>query len=784
MITPADRRIRRLNRTLVAVIVLFAMAAAYTSFTILERQQALKRATRYDVAFSASQAGIELARLTQRVTAIGSRSADVAVDEVELRFAILLNRLSLMQNGEFREFVAESAEREALLEDFEGALKAAEPLIGRVEEPDANRRLLELLVPLESGIVGLASEANEYGGRAVAADNRELLALHWQFSALSAGLVVSGLLLVVLLIWNNRLLRGTHARLHRALDDLRGRKAALKMQYTRFEAALANMSQGLCMIDADDRLTVANRRFFEIFGLPPRPLGEQSSIEAIAAEIDQPKLPLDGANAFLAGPGRQDEKAARTMELCDGSLVKVLQSPMREGGRLLTYEDVTERVRAVEHIEFLARHDDLTGLGNRVVLEESLERSLYRLHRRGEPFAVLCLDLDRFKGINETLGRRFGDALLRQVADRLRAATREDDLLVRHGGDEFIVIQSGASNAEDAAQFAQRIIASLSQPYSIGEHKIIIGSSIGIALAPDNGSNPEQLLQNADLALYRAKANGRGAYCFFDESLHAKVRARRDIERELRRSCFDDEFEVVYQQQFDLRSRSVTGVEALLRWRNAKLGQVSPSDFIPVAEDLGLIISLGEWALKAACHEVARWPEPVRLAVNVSPVQFRRGHLVETVRTALSESGLPPRSLELEITESLFLSEDENTAETMRTLREMGVSFSLDDFGTGYSSLSYVRRFPVSKIKIDQSFIRDLPNSPGNLEIVRAISALAESLGLKTTAEGVETREELDLLLLAGCTEAQGYYFSRALRASEMRETFARRQLRAGSSAA
>jgi diguanylate cyclase (GGDEF)-like protein len=778
MLAYPARTIRQVNVLLVAVIVVFVTAAAYTSYSVLERQQALQQAARYDVAFSAGQAGNEFLRLLHRINAIDSGSVEFDREEVELRFAILLNRLSLIQGGDFRRFIGESTERQTLLEDFTAALETAEPLIERVEEADARRQLIDLLLPLEPRIIGLASEANEYGGRAVANDHQVLLRLHWQFSALAAGLALAGLLLVGLLVWSNRLLRRTRRQLERTFQDLGERKAALKAQNDRFEAALGNMSQGLCMIDAEGRLTVANRRFFEFFGIRSLALDDDTKIEDFVIEIAEAKRPRQGTAAIHTGSG------ARMIELGDGSILQVLESPMVGGGRLLTYEDVTARVRAQEHVEFLARHDNLTGLANRLALEEFLERSLYRVHRRGERFAVLCLDLDRFKGINDTLGHRVGDCLLREVAGRLREAIREDDLVVRHAGDEFIVVQSGARSPQNAAQLAQRIVADLSRPYTIDEHRIIIGTSIGIALAPDNGTDAEVLLQNADLALYRAKANGRGSYTFFDESLHAKVQARRDIERELRRASYDKEFEILYQQQFDVQSRRLVGVEALLRWRNERLGQVSPEDFIPVAEDMGLIVGLGTWALRTACCEVAGWPDPPRLAVNVSPVQFRRGDLIEAVRTALSQSGLAPELLELEITESLFVEEGDTTAQVMRTLCSMGVTFSLDDFGTGYSSLSYVRRFPISKIKIDRSFIRDLPSNPGNLEIVRAIAALAESLGLTTTAEGVETREELDLLALAGCTETQGYFFARPLRGAEMHEILRLRQLRSGASAA
>jgi diguanylate cyclase (GGDEF)-like protein len=419
-----------------------------------------------------------------------------------------------------------------------------------------------VLEQLEPRFIGVAAEVNESAGRAD--DNRELLRLHWQFSALAAGLGVSALLLVALLAWSNRLLRGARRQLQRALQDLRERKEAVKAQNARFEAALSNMSQAICMIDADRRLIVANRRFFELFAIRSLYLDHGSKLETVLAQVEEAKRPRLGIAALYAGDGSPADKP-RTVELSDGSVLQVVESRMADGGRVLTYEDVTDRVRAQQHIEYLARHDCLTGLANGVILNEFLERSLYRVHRRGEHFAVLCLDLDRFKGINDSLGRRTGDCLLQAVAERLRAATRDEDLVVRHGGDEFIVVQTGARSAQEAAQLAQRIIAALSRPYTIEGRSIVIGASIGIALAPQNGADAEQLFQNADLALYRAKANGRGSYVFFDDSLHAKVQARRDIELELRRANFDDEFEVLYQQQFDVRSRQLVGVEALLR---------------------------------------------------------------------------------------------------------------------------------------------------------------------------------------------------------------------------
>jgi diguanylate cyclase (GGDEF)-like protein len=408
----------------------------------------------------------------------------------------------------------------------------------------------------------------------------------------------------------------------------------------------------------------------------------------------------------------------------------------------------------------MAKHDALTDLPNRVLLRERLEKAL-KARRREDDLAVLCLDLDRFKDVNDTLGHPLGDALLKAVADRLRTCVREMDTIARLGGDEFAIVQLAASQPTDATALAARIIGILSAPYEVNDHQLVIGASIGIALSPDDGTNPDELLRNADLALYRAKNEGRGTYRFFETEMDARMQARRKMELDLRKALVTGEFELNYQPLVNLECNEISGFEALLRWHHPVRGTVSPAEFIPLAEETGLIVPIGEWVLRQACAEAATWPTPIKVAVNLSPVQFRNRNLVNTVFSALSATGLAPQRLELEITESVLLQKSEVTIATLCQLHEFGVRIALDDFGTGYSSLSYLRSFPFDKIKIDRCFISDLTKNDGDsLAIVRAVAGLGRALAMATTAEGVETKEQLEIVRAEGCTEAQGFFLS------------------------
>jgi diguanylate cyclase (GGDEF)-like protein len=426
-----------------------------------------------------------------------------------------------------------------------------------------------------------------------------------------------------------------------------------------------------------------------------------------------------------------------------------------------TARDITRRKGDEAMVAFLARYDSLTKLPNRILFRERIEQALAQ-GPLADGVAVLYLDLDRFKMVNDAFGHSAGDALLRIVAERLSGSVRSVDTVARLGGDEFVVVQVGVERPEDAALLAAQILEAVNQPCVLDGHQVTIAASIGIALAPMDGSSADELLRSADIALYRAKTEESGAWCFFESDMGARVESRRAFETGLRDAIVREEFELLYQPLYNIESRQVTSVEALLRWRHPVRGLITPDEFIQIAEETGLIVPIGEWVLRRACSDAVSWQDSgVNVAVNLSPVQFKSRRLVDAVSEALRASGLPGSRLELEITEAVLLQNSETTLTALHKLRELGTRVSLDDFGTGYSSLSYLRSFPFDKIKIDQSFIHDLTNAQGGAAIVRAIAGLGNSLSLTTTAEGVETQEQFAILLAEGCTEVQGYLFSR-----------------------
>jgi diguanylate cyclase (GGDEF)-like protein/PAS domain S-box-containing protein len=431
-------------------------------------------------------------------------------------------------------------------------------------------------------------------------------------------------------------------------------------------------------------------------------------------------------------------------------------------------EDIAERKRAEAQIARLAHYDPLTELPNRVLFQKHLSEALARRVRKDDQLAVHFIDLDRFKTVNDTLGHPLGDALLRVAAERLRGCVREGDTVARLGGDEFAVVQTGLKDMTGATRLAERIVEAMSAPFDLQGHQVVIGASVGVAAAPSDGEDADELLKKADMALYRAKADGRGAFHFFERAMDEQLQARRALELDLRRALTAGEFELFYQPLYNLGAEQVTGCEALLRWRHPDRGMVSPADFIPLAEEIGLIVPLGEWVLRTACAEAARWPDHVRLAVNLSPAQFRDRGLVRTVVSALAASGLPAQRLELEITESVLLQDSVANMSMLHDLKALGVRISMDDFGTGYSSLSYLRSFPFDKIKIDQTFVRDILEDSDAMAIIKAVLDLGSSMGIVTTAEGVETLEQLNALRGQGCAEIQGYFISRPAPASEI----------------
>jgi diguanylate cyclase (GGDEF)-like protein len=547
-------------------------------------------------------------------------------------------------------------------------------------------------------------------------------------------------------------------------------------QKLQLDTALSYMPQGLLMFDSAERLVVCNDQYIKMYDLSGDIVKPGCTfIELLKHRAEQGHLRRDPEQyrTEVLVDIRSGKATSRIVETADGREILIKNQSMPDGGWVVTHEDITEQRAAQAKISHMALHDALTDLPNRVLLRQQLEDRLAHMERDLK-FAVLCLDLDRFKSVNDSLGHKFGDQLLNQVADRLRACLREGDIVARLGGDEFAILQCGITQPTETTALAARLIEAIGEPFDLGGHQVVVGLSAGIAIAPTDATDPDQLLMNADLALYRAKADGRATYRFFEPGMDARMQARRSLELDLRKALVNGEFELHYQPLVNLKDDTICGFEALLRWNHPVRGMVMPLDFIPLAEETALIVPIGEWVLRQACEEAAKWPSHVGVAVNLSPAQFKNPGLSQTVVSALARAGLAPRRLELEITESVLLANTDSTYATLHRLRALGVRISMDDFGTGYSSLSYLRSFPFDKIKIDRSFVRDLPSNADSMAIIRAVTGLGCSLGMATTGEGVETREELECLRQEGCTEAQGYYFSRPKPASEVHKLLAK----------
>jgi diguanylate cyclase (GGDEF)-like protein len=553
-------------------------------------------------------------------------------------------------------------------------------------------------------------------------------------------------------------------RLARANHDL-------ELGRQQFDAVLSNITHGVCFFDGQRRLLLCNPRYAEIYNLPQEATSVGRSLEEIVtARYAAGSMPDTSPSDFLLSRVQvvaANQPARTVTALRNGRFIAINHQPMPNGGWVATHDDITEQKQAEASILFMARHDALTKLPNRALFHERMEQAI-AMAGRGSPFAVLCLDLDKFKHINDTLGHPVGDGLLVAVAGRLRACVREIDTIARLGGDEFAIIQLAVHQPDDADVLAQRIIAAFGKPFDIGGHQVMSGVSIGAIAIWENAISYESVMRNADIALYLAKTEGRGTVRFFEPEMDARIHERRLLELELQGAVARNEFELYYQPQVSLIANKIIGFEALLRWRHPVRGLVSPIDFIPVAEETGTIVEIGEWVLRNACFEAENWPIDISVAVNLSPVQFKKHDLVTIVQAALDASGLNPDRLELEITESIFLRNSEDTLNALRRLRAMGVKIALDDFGTGYSSLSYLQSFPFSKIKIDKSFVSDLVTNRESMSIIRAVIGLGQSLNMTTIAEGVETREQLDKLRTKGCAEAQGYFFSRPRPANEL----------------
>jgi diguanylate cyclase (GGDEF)-like protein len=547
------------------------------------------------------------------------------------------------------------------------------------------------------------------------------------------------------------------------------RRLALEKQ--RLDTAVNNMTQGLLFFDSNQRLVICNQRYIDMFGVSRDVIKPGCTFHELLRHRQETGTFTDDVDEYIEAILRKmKEKGAfqRILTTAAGRSIQVQYQPLADGGWVTTLEDFTERRLADEQIAHLAHYDALTDLPNRVLFRDQLERELKKIGRAGQ-LAVLYIDIDEFKSVNDSLGHPVGDELLKAVAQRLSGCVRNTDFVARLGGDEFAIVQTGVKNPADVMELVIRIYQAIRLPVECLGHQLVTDASIGIALAPQDGTDLDQLLKSADLAMYGAKADGRRTYRFFERAMDARVRARRELELDLRQAIVEGQFEIAYQPIVDLRSGAVSGCEALLRWRHPERGMVSPADFIPVAEDIGLISQLGEWVLEQACFEAAIWPENIRLAVNVSPVQFRTHTLALHVASALASSGLAANRLELEITEAVLIRDDEAALAILHQLRAVGVRIALDDFGTGYSSLSYLQRFPFDKIKIDRCFVTDIAEPDGSSSIVQAVVNIASARNMTTTAEGVETEAQKELLRALGCTEMQGYLFSKAKPAAEVR---------------
>jgi diguanylate cyclase (GGDEF)-like protein/PAS domain S-box-containing protein len=537
------------------------------------------------------------------------------------------------------------------------------------------------------------------------------------------------------------------------ITELKQREASFRLLFDSNPVPMI-----LCALD-DERILGVNDAAVEHYGYS-RSEFEKLTIRSVQAF--ESELPWGGDRS-------NDEQTARTWKhvRADGTLIDmaIYSRHLVYGDQpavLLALMDITERKRAEARLAFMAQHDGLTGLPNRNLLRQHMDEILLHTRRSTEKVAVLVLGLDNFKAVNDTLGHGIGDKLLRGVAKRLRSTLREEDTLARLNSDEFAIVQGGLTRPEDAVLLSRRLLEVIGDAYLLDGHSIVIGASIGIAMAPGDGDESEKLLKNADMALSRAKNDSRGTFSFFEAEMDARAQSRRKIEIDLRAAIQNDALRPHYQPLIDLSTGRITGFEALVRWPHPERGMISPAEFIPVAEETGLINPLGGLILRRACMDAALWPDDVRVAVNLSPLQFRVGDLLSVVMDALKQSGLPAKRLELEITETLLLEKSSQVLATLHALRALGVRISMDDFGTGYSSLSYLRSFPFDKIKIDQSFVRDLGSNPDAQAIVRSIISLGMGLGVTITAEGVETEAELSCLRSEGCHEGQGFLFSRA----------------------
>jgi diguanylate cyclase (GGDEF)-like protein len=542
------------------------------------------------------------------------------------------------------------------------------------------------------------------------------------------------------------------------LDTYRKANRNLAEQSRLLEIVLNHLPLGLCIFDSSQRLVVSNIRFQQLFGLTGEDTQAGTSINSLIAKID--------------GLEKQDVKAAshesrldagrirrREWEMNDGRIIQSVVTVLPDGSNISIHADITEDRKAADRIAFLAHHDPLTGLPNRIRFREQLDTAL-AARKADDQIALIHLNLDRFKSVNNTLGVSAGDKILRQVADRLRALAGKSNILARLGSDEFAILQHGREQPWNVMALADQIRRELSAPFFRGDKAVELSVSMGIAICPKDGTETELLLKHAGVALSHAKSGGRRGERFFTSEMEAQLESRRALEADLRRAVHNEEFELHYQPLYDMTERRICGFEALLRWNHPTRGRIAPLEFIPLAEEVGLIVDIGRWVLKRACMDAATWPAEIKVAVNVSAIQFISSDLEDDVSAALAVSKLSPGRLEIEITESVLMENREEALPILHALRQRGIRISMDDFGTGYSSLSYLSSFPFDKIKIDKSFVNDIVDNKEAFAIMRAIILLGDALGMRVTVEGVETAQQQDLLAQEACDEIQGYHIS------------------------
>ena len=547
--------------------------------------------------------------------------------------------------------------------------------------------------------------------------------------------------------------------------ELLTKKADFERLNLQLDAAINHMPLGLSMFDANERLLVCNRRYAEMYDLPSELMRPGTVHCALWDQRIRKGARHSQTRDTAVGGGKHS--SAMLIEFAQGRTISVSRQPLRGGGWVSLHEDVTERRRQEEKITRLARHDALTGLANRVLFREQLEENLQTLVR-GQGFSVLCLDLDHFKAVNDTLGHPVGDGLLKEVSQRLLSCVRHGDLVARLGGDEFAIIQAAVRDPARTESLAERIVETVSAPYDIEGNRIVIGTSIGMTLAPRDGTDADRLMRNGDLALYRAKAAGRGGYAFFASEMNDEIETRRSLESDLRRALAEDDLDLRYQPLVGLETDAVVGADAVLCWSHPERGSIPAAELAALGEDVGLVAELGDWMLRHACSQAARWRTPIKVAVNVSPLQFSRRSIIESVLQALAQSGLPPGRLELEVPEALLLQENRNALAMLHQLRQLGVGIALDDFGTGYGSLSSLRAFPFDTIKIDKGLVGDIDSRDEPRAIAEAIISLGASLGMTTVAKGVDNFEQLARLRGWRCSQAQGFLLGPLMRAGEL----------------